>query len=105
MGYRGSNKHLEQNQKYPHLCVCGLFGAHNRTINGDIFDFALNVCLTPCKGGPKLEKCFVFYLKIHYSHMVQDKVIKLTCPSFSMTGSCLKIFFFLNVKIMAAFIF
>merc|ERR1739840_11539 len=99
MGYRGSNKHLEQNQKYTHLCVCGLFGAHNRTINGDVFGFALNVCLTPCTGGPKFEKCFVFYLKIHYSHMVQDEVMKLTCHFSSITGSSLKSYFFLDVKV------
>ena len=36
--------------------VCGLFGAHNRTINGDNFGFALNVCLTPCTGGSEVIK-------------------------------------------------
>ena len=33
--------------------------------------------------------------------MVQDEFMKLTCHFFSMTGSCLKIYIFLDVKIMA----
>ena len=40
--------------------VCGLFGAHNHTIKGDNFGFALNVCLTPCTRGPKFEKSLYF---------------------------------------------
>ena len=44
--------------------VCDLFGAHNHTINGDNFGFALNVCMTPCTGGPKL-------------YMEQDEDLKL----------------------------
>ena len=39
-----SNKSYRENIKG----VCGLFGAHNRTVNGDNFVFALNVCLIPC---------------------------------------------------------
>ena len=37
--------------------------------------------------------------------MVQDEVMKLTCHFSSMTGSCLKKYFFLDVKIMATIIF
>ena len=73
------------------LLIC----AHNRTINGDDFGFALNVCLTPCTRGPKFEKCCVSYLKILYRHMVQDKVMKLTRPLSSMA-----IIYFFSKKVI-----
>ena len=37
--------------------------------------------------------------------MDQDEALKLTGHFSSMTGSCLKKYFFLNIKIMAAIIF
>ena len=51
----GENNEIEKT-----IGVCGSFGAHYRTINGDNFGFALNVCLTPCTGGLKFPE----YVKI-----------------------------------------
>ena len=51
-----------------------------------------------------VQSC-IFYLKIHYSHMDKDEALKLTDHFLSMTGSYLKKYVILNIKIMEAFFF
>ena len=41
--------------------VCCSFGAHNHTINGDRFGFALNVCLTPCTGSKVIKGLHILF--------------------------------------------